>query len=69
MRKTKTVDEFIASGLAPTFDDLNLSLGIHLDEISSLKIASKLNISDSRLMEDLDKYRKRIALLAETWVE
>lgn len=71
--KRQTIDEFIASGLAPTFDDLNLDfykiMGMHLDGLSYLKIASKLNLSDGRLMEDLDEYRKRVAPLAEKWGE
>ncbi|WP_100488579.1 2-methylcitrate dehydratase [Sporolactobacillus pectinivorans] len=71
--KRETIDAFIASGLAPTFDDMNLDfykiMGMHLDGLSYLKIASKLNISDGRLMEDLDEYRKRVAPLAEKWGE
>lgn len=67
----KTIDAFIASGLAPTFDDLSLSfyeiITMHQDGLSYLKIASKLNIPDGRLMEDLDEYRKRLAPLAEQW--
>lgn len=66
------IDQFIASGLAPTYDDLSLDfykiMKWHLEkELSYLKIASELNISDGRLMNDLDEYRKRLAPLAEQW--
>ncbi|MFX3617962.1 MAG: 2-methylcitrate dehydratase [Sporolactobacillus sp.] len=69
----KTIDEFIASGLAPSFDDLDLDflniVSWHLDGLSYLKIASKLDIPDGRLIQDLDEYRQRVAPLAEKWNE
>lgn len=66
------IDQFIASGLAPTYDDLTLDffkiMKMHLEkDMSYLKIASLLNISDGRLINDLDEYRKRLAPLAEPW--
>lgn len=73
MLERRTIDEFIASGLAPTFNDLALDffniVSWHLDGLSYLKIASKLNISDGCLTQDLDEYRKRVAPLAEKWNE
>ncbi|WP_332238904.1 2-methylcitrate dehydratase [Sporolactobacillus sp. KGMB 08714] len=69
----RTIDEFIASGLAPKFDDRSYDffniISWHLDGLSYLKIASKLNISDGQLTQDLDEYRKRVAPLAEKWDE
>lgn len=66
------IDQFIASGLAPTYDDLPLDffkiMKMHLEkDMSYLRIASELNISDGRLVNDLDEYRKRLAPLAEPW--
>lgn len=49
--------------------DFSNIVGWHLDGMSYLKIASKLNISDGRLMQELDEYRKRVAPFAEKWGE
>ncbi|BBN97480.1 2-methylcitrate dehydratase [Sporolactobacillus terrae] len=70
----RTIDEFIASGLAPTFDDLGLDFyeiaKLRIDNgLSYLKIASKIGVPDGQLTQELDEYRKRVAPLAEKWDE
>lgn len=65
------VDEFIRSGLAPTYDDLKYDfeniMKRRFDGESYLKMARELEISSGKLAEVIDEYRKRVAPLAKKW--
>ena len=68
------IDQFIVSGLAPTYEDLDYDfhkiMKRHLEEgVSYLKIASEHDISSGKLMADLDDYRQRLAPMATKWWE
>ncbi|MGG3278822.1 hypothetical protein [Paenibacillus solani] len=67
------VDEFILSGLAPSYEDLDYNFEDLLrrknDGESYMKLASELNISSGKIVEDIDIYRKRVAPLAAKWDE
>ncbi|WAA10823.1 2-methylcitrate dehydratase [Fervidibacillus albus] len=67
------VDQFVLSGMAPTFDDLPKNI----DEIAKRRIegdsyitlANVLEMSSGRVVEIIEDYRKRIAPLAQKWWE
>ncbi|MGG1344141.1 2-methylcitrate dehydratase [Bacillus toyonensis] len=67
------VDEFIISGLAPSFDGLPKKLPEivkrRLEGESYLKLANKLDMSSGQIIEVIDEYRKRVAPLALKWHE
>lgn len=67
------IEEFIQSGLAPTFEDLDydfvaFSLRLAGGE-TYMKIASELGISSGKIVEKIDEYRKRVAPSAAAWHE
>lgn len=69
----EVVDQFILTGMAPTFDDLPKNI----DEIAKRRIegdsyitlANKLETSSGKVVELIDEYRRRIAPLAQKWWE
>lgn len=69
----EVVDQFILTGMAPTFDDLPKNI----DEIAKRRIegdsyitlANKLETSFGKVVELIDEYRRRIAPLAQKWWE
>ncbi|WP_027416483.1 hypothetical protein [Aneurinibacillus terranovensis] len=67
------IDEFILSGLAPSFDDLPYDFANivkrRLEGETYMKLASELEISSGKIVELVDEYRKRIAPLAMKWDE
>lgn len=67
------VDDFIISGLAPSFDGMPNKLPEivkrRIDGESYLKLASELNMSSGQIIEVIDEYRKRVAPLAIKWYE
>ncbi|QTR88977.1 2-methylcitrate dehydratase [Bacillus cytotoxicus] len=67
------VDEFIISGLAPTFDGMPRKLPKivkrRLEGESYLKLANELDMSSGQIIEVIDEYRKRVAPLALKWHE
>ncbi|MGI2790471.1 2-methylcitrate dehydratase [Bacillus cytotoxicus] len=67
------VDEFIISGLAPSFDGMPKKLPEivkrRLEGESYLKLANELDMSSGQIIEVIDEYRKRVAPLALKWHE
>ncbi|WP_026678197.1 hypothetical protein [Fictibacillus gelatini] len=67
------VDEFILSGMAPTYDDLPKDFANifkrRLEGESYSRLASELQISSGKIVELMDDYRARVAPLAEKWWE
>lgn len=67
------VNEFIISGLAPSFDDLDYDFAKILKRSaegeSYLRIASDLELSSGKLAEVLEEYSRRVAPLAAKWDE
>ncbi|MFB5555882.1 2-methylcitrate dehydratase [Bacillus cytotoxicus] len=67
------VDEFIISGLAPSFDGMSKKLPEivkrRLEGESYLKLANELDMSSGQIIEVIDEYRKRVAPLALKWHE
>ncbi|WCK55408.1 2-methylcitrate dehydratase [Aneurinibacillus sp. Ricciae_BoGa-3] len=67
------IDEFILSGLAPSYDDLPYDFANivkrRLEGESYMKLASELEISSGKIVELVDEYRKRLAPLAAKWNE
>jgi len=67
------IDEFIQSGLAPTYDDMTFNfqdiIQRFLEGETYLKLASDLNLSSGRFVDILTEYRKRVAPLAQKWNE
>lgn len=67
------IEEFIQSGLAPTFEDLDydfVAFSLRLaDGETYMKIASELGISSGKIVEKIDEYRKRVAPSAAAWHE
>ncbi|AFU12927.1 hypothetical protein MC28_1505 [Bacillus thuringiensis MC28] len=67
------VDEFIISGLAPSFDGLPKKLPEivkrRLEGESYLKLANELDMSSGQIIEVIDEYRKRVAPLVLKWHE
>lgn len=69
----EVVDQFILTGMAPTFDDLPKNI----DEIAKRRIegdsyitlANKLETSSGKVVYLIDEYRRRIAPLAQKWWE
>ncbi|MFD0710612.1 2-methylcitrate dehydratase [Paenibacillus sp. GCM10027626] len=69
----EVVNEFIMSGLAPRFEDLEYDFSDILNRNASgesyLRIASDLELSSGKLAEVLEEYSKRVAPLAAKWNE
>jgi len=67
------VDEFIISGLAPSFDGMPNKMPEivkrRLEGESYLKLANELDMSSGQIIEVIDEYRKRVAPLAIKWHE
>lgn len=67
------VDEFIISGLAPSFDGMPNKMPEivkrRMEGESYLKLANELNISSGQIIEVIDEYRQRVAPLAIKWHE
>lgn len=67
------IDQFILSGFAPKFEDLEIDLPMiikrKLDGDTYLKIASELNMSSGKMIEMIDEYYVRVAPLAKKWQE
>lgn len=67
------VDEFITSGLAPSFDGMPNKMPeivkCRLEGESYLKLANELDMSSGQIIEVIDEYRKRVAPLAIKWHE
>jgi hypothetical protein len=67
------IDEFILSGLAPSYDDLPYDFANivkrRLEGETYMKLASELNISSGKIVELVDEYRRRLAPLATKWDE
>lgn len=67
------VDEFIISGLAPSFDGMPNKMPEivkrRMEGESYLKLASELNMSSGQIIEVIDEYRQRVAPLAIKWHE
>lgn len=69
----QVVDEFIMSGLAPSFSDLDYDfleiLERHANGESYLRISADLELSSGKLAELLEEYGRRVAPLAAKWNE
>ncbi|KPV60747.1 hypothetical protein QJ48_04295 [Paenibacillus sp. A3] len=67
------IDDFILSGLAPSFEELPYdfySITKRLSEGDTyLKMATEAGMSSGLFVEKVDEYRKRIAPLAQKWDE
>ncbi|WP_150106450.1 2-methylcitrate dehydratase [Paenibacillus sp. JDR-2] len=67
------VNEFILSGLAPSYSDLEYDFNKIMDRYTNgesyLRIASDLDLSSGRLAELLEEYSRRVAPLAAKWHE
>ncbi|MFE4203869.1 2-methylcitrate dehydratase [Aneurinibacillus aneurinilyticus] len=67
------IDEFILSGLAPSYEDLPYDFADivkrRLEGETYMKLASELGISSGKIVELIDEYRKRVAPLAMKWDE
>jgi len=67
------IEEFIQSGLAPTFEDLDYDFISFSNRLANgetyMKIASELGISSGKIVEKIDEYRKRVAPSAAAWHE
>lgn len=67
------IEEFIQSGLAPTFEDLDYDFVAFSLRLASgetyMKLASELGISSGKIVEKIDEYRKRVAPSAAAWHE
>jgi hypothetical protein len=67
------VDEFILSGMAPSYDELPYDFANivkrRLEGETYSKLASELNISSGKIVDLIDEYRKRVAPLAMKWWE
>ncbi|MDH6427237.1 MULTISPECIES: hypothetical protein [unclassified Paenibacillus] len=67
------IEEFIQSGLAPTYEDLDYDFVSFSNRLASgetyMKIASELGISSGKIVEKIDEYRKRVAPSAAAWHE
>jgi hypothetical protein len=67
------IDEFILSGLAPSYDDLPYDFANivkrRLEGETYMKLASELGISSGKIVELVDEYRRRLAPLATKWDE
>jgi hypothetical protein len=69
----QVIDEFILSGLSPSFEDLpydfySIIKRKHEGE-TYMKLASELGISSGKIVDLVDEYRKRVAPLAKKWDE
>jgi hypothetical protein len=71
--EVSVVDEFILSGLAPTYDDMTYNLLNWIERLHGgetyIKIANDENLSTGKVSELVDEYRKRVAPLAKKWDE
>lgn len=67
------IDDFIVSGLAPTYEDLPYDFAVYVQRIRSgetyMKIANELDLSSGRVAEIIEDYRTRVAPLAIKWDE
>ncbi|NOJ73170.1 hypothetical protein [Paenibacillus alvei] len=67
------IDDFIVSGLAPTYEDLPYDFTVYVQRIRSgetyMKIANELDVSSGRVAEIIEDYRTRVAPLAIKWDE
>ncbi|MCY9541831.1 hypothetical protein M5X00_13835 [Paenibacillus alvei] len=67
------IDDFIVSGLAPTYEDLPYDFTAYVQRIRSgetyMKIANELDVSSGRVAEIIEDYRTRVAPLAIKWDE
>lgn len=67
------VDEFIISGLAPSFDGMPNKMPEivkrRLEGESYLKLANEFDMSSGQIIEVVDEYRTRVAPLAIKWHE
>lgn len=67
------IDDFIASGLAPAYDDLDIYFPVYIERLRTgetyLKFANELGLTSERIAEMFDEYRKRVAPLAVKWDE
>ncbi|QSF42690.1 hypothetical protein [Paenibacillus tianjinensis] len=67
------IEQFIQSGLAPTFEDLNYDFVSFSKRLAGgetyMKLASELGISSGKIVEKIDEYRKRVAPSAAAWHE
>ncbi|MDT8980006.1 hypothetical protein RQP50_27630 [Paenibacillus sp. chi10] len=67
------IDDFIVSGLAPTYEDLPYDFAAYVQRIRSgetyMKIANELDVSSGRVAEIIEDYRTRVAPLAIKWDE
>lgn len=67
------VDEFIVTGMAPSYNDLPDDIANivkrKIEGESYSKLASELNISSGSILDLIDGYRIRVAPLAQKWWE
>ncbi|MFF2016248.1 hypothetical protein [Paenibacillus sp. NPDC058177] len=67
------IEEFILSGLAPTYEDLDYDFVSFSQRLAGgetyMKLASELGISSGKIVEKIDEYRKRVAPSAAAWHE
>lgn len=67
------IEQFIQSGLAPTFEDLDYDFVSFSKRLAGgetyMKLASELGISSGKIVEKIDEYRKRVAPSAAAWHE
>ncbi|MFF2909976.1 hypothetical protein [Paenibacillus sp. NPDC057934] len=67
------IEEFIQSGLAPTYEDLDYDFVSFSQRLANgetyMKLASELGISSGKIVEKIDEYRKRVAPSAAAWHE
>lgn len=69
----EVIDEFITSGMSPSYDDLPYDFQSIIkrkyEGETYMKMASELGISSGKIVELVDEYRKRVAPLAMKWNE
>lgn len=69
----EVIDEFITSGMSPSYDDLPYDFQSIIkrkyEGETYMKMASELGISSGKIVELVDEYRKRVAPLALKWNE
>ncbi|MGZ0050166.1 hypothetical protein [Brevibacillus gelatini] len=69
----EVIDEFITSGMSPSYDDLSYDFQSIIkrkyEGETYMKMASELGISSGKIVELVDEYRKRVAPLAMKWNE
>lgn len=69
----KIVDEFVLSGLAPTYDDYHKDIvdiiKRRVEGESYRKLAEEIGVSTSELVNQTKRYRAQVAPLASAWWE